>query len=43
VKHGIQEFIECIASRNLIDMGFSDPKFTWCDNQQGKESMGKAG
>ncbi|XP_038985526.1 uncharacterized protein LOC120111727 [Phoenix dactylifera] len=35
-KREIREFQDFIASNGLIDLEFSGPTFTWCNNQQGQ-------
>ncbi|XP_038972754.1 uncharacterized protein LOC120104917 [Phoenix dactylifera] len=32
----IKEFQDFISTNGLIDLGFSGPRFTWCNNQQGR-------
>ncbi|XP_038970577.1 uncharacterized protein LOC120104120 [Phoenix dactylifera] len=34
-KRKIKEFQEFLDSNGLVDLGFSGPQFTWCNNQQG--------
>ncbi|XP_038985549.1 uncharacterized protein LOC120111740 [Phoenix dactylifera] len=31
----VKEFQEFISTNGLIDLGFTGPRFTWCNNQQG--------
>ncbi|XP_038977842.1 uncharacterized protein LOC120108329 [Phoenix dactylifera] len=31
----VREFQEFISTNGLIDLGFTGPRFTWCNNQQG--------
>ena len=39
IKLSIKAFQECVSSCGLIDMGFSGPDFTWCNNQQGRRRV----
>ena len=39
IKRGIKEFQECVSSCGLMDLGFTDPNYVWCNNQAGKRRV----